>query len=377
MVTFIIIFPGHIFYQLTIHAGLFPPLLGGYFTAAALATFPIVFLSIVCATYLRIGIGVALFGGFMLLFGIGVAFGIQKGVTQEITSPQVAFFLKFVCFYLLAATTPWEQKRFQHICRLSTVLLACLIIFCTFHYGMTFTTDVDADNDKQMDYQGMAFAYIVVVLGALQGSGQTVRILIYSLSIPVLFIIGARAEFVGFFVIIALTEYFLARSRIVFMLKMVAVLTLAIYTAFLTQNIIGDNRIFSLLHAGSDESVMERRDLHADALRTIQQHPLLGDYGSYEPGGYAHNLLSAWVDLGLPGFVILNLLFVVALLDMCFKGNARRWGHSLAFSVAMVASAYFLLIVAKAYTYQMIPIALGSYLHMQSRVFRLKTSGIA
>jgi O-antigen ligase len=47
------------------------------------------------------------------------------------------------------------------------------------------------------------------------------------------------------------------------------------------------------------------------ALHTIRAHPWLGDYASYAPGFYSHNVLSAWVDLGLFGIVYLMALMVV------------------------------------------------------------------
>lgn len=373
---FVVIFAGHIVYQLMVHAGLFPPVLGGYFTASALAMLPLVVLSVSCSTYLRVGMGVPLYGGFMLLFGLGIALGIHDGVAPDITIPHAAFFLKFTCFYLLAATTPWEQRRFQQVCRLLLALLACLVLGNALYYGVTFATDVDLDSEMQMDYQGMAFAYLVVALGALHGARRMIRLRIYLLSAPVLFLIGARAEFVAFFVVVVLMEYLLARSKTVFLLKMLCALALAAALACLAEGVAPDSRILNLLDVDSDESMVERRDLHAEALQTIQEHPLMGNYGSYAAGKYAHNLLSAWVDLGLAGFVLLNLMFFSALLDVYIKRRRPRWNGSLAFSAAILVTTYFLLIFAKAYTYQLIPIALGAYLHMQSRDFRSRAASL-
>ena len=335
---------------------------------------PLVVLSLLCGTSRTIGISASLFGGFMLIFGINILYGIQTGISAEITGPHLAFFLKFICFYLLAIATPWEKGGFQRACRISLMLISIVVFSSVAFYGSSFSIELNMDSDRQMDYQGMAFAYLVISLGALHGAGGIMRILLYLLSVPVLFFIGARAEFVAFFLIVGVIEYFLTKSKALFFLQLTSALLLIAAAAVLTQNIAENNRIFNLLDIEQDESAIERADLSRDAMRTIQRNPVIGDYGSYAPGKYAHNLLSAWVDLGLLGFALLNLMFVAALLDMYYKRRKRNWGELLAPSLAMLVATYFLMMLAKSYTYQLIPIALGTYLHMHARVSKLRFS---
>jgi hypothetical protein len=66
-----------------------------------------------------------------------------------------------------------------------------------------------------------------------------------------------------------------------------------------------DNRILELLDLSQSTSANKRHHLTVYAMQTIAAHPILGDYASYKPGYYSHNVLSAWVDLGLFGFVYL------------------------------------------------------------------------
>lgn len=82
-----------------------------------------------------------------------------------------------------------------------------------------------------------------------------------------------------------------------------------------TLNIVADNseqvRVFGSLLQGldGDESLNDRRTIFDERLLSINESPLLGSYGDYESGRYAHNLFSVWDDYGLVGL----LLFLVIL----------------------------------------------------------------
>jgi hypothetical protein len=80
-----------------------------------------------------------------------------------------------------------------------------------------------------------------------------------------------------------------------------------------------DTRVFELLDLSRSTSANKRHHLTLYAKQAIAAHPLLGGYASYQLGYYAHDVLSAWVDPGLFGFVYLLVLTAVPGVPMFFK----------------------------------------------------------
>lgn len=365
ILAFLLIFPSHIGYQMLVKSGVIPAFLGGYFTASTLMATPLVLTASLFSARLRMDLNQWLFGAFLLLFGATIAMGMLHGAAPEITAPHLAFLLKFACFYFLAALLPWEKARFQSLCRWLVAITVLVVFANVYFFGNAFISTVHLDG-REMDYQGVAFAYLVMFMGGVQGAPWRTRFVLYAASVFALFHIGARAEFLALPVLALVLEYHLARSKPLFVLKALAVLLLAAGLMAALKGGADANRIVQLTELGADQSYIERKQLQTDAIETIMQYPLSGHYASYSPGDYAHNLLSTWVDLGLSGFVLLNALFLIALWDVY-----RRLGRSALKQVwlpafALLVATYFLLISAKSYTYQLVPIALGAYLHMRS-----------
>ena len=106
---------------------------------------------------------------------------------------------------------------------------------------------------------------------------------------------------------------------------MLFILATVLLTVFLKLHIdqlitsIPDNRILELLDLSHSTSANKRHHLTMHAVQTIKAHPFLGDYASYAPGYYSHNILSAWVDLGLFGFIYLNAILVIPALPMFLR----------------------------------------------------------
>jgi O-antigen ligase len=94
---------------------------------------------------------------------------------------------------------------------------------------------------------------------------------------------------------------------------------------------------------------------------TVTSNPVLGDYGSYPVGEYAHNLFSVWVDLGLLGFLLFSTLLLVPLVHLLtqFNARARDPEYVLALTVLILSIALFL--TSKNFTYQLLPVAVGLY----------------
>jgi O-antigen ligase len=137
----------------------------------------------------------------------------------------------------------------------------------------------------------------------------------------VLFLIGARSEIVGAVILFGVLEIVASRRPMhVALLVVVSIVLSAIVVLGELDTLFQffpDNRFLALLLEGSgDASSAERALFQELAWRAVLDSPILGDYGHYErevsAGAYAHNWLSAWVDLGLVGLLLFIVLHVMA-----------------------------------------------------------------
>ncbi|MDF3863994.1 hypothetical protein P3W53_05965, partial [Pseudomonas denitrificans (nom. rej.)] len=159
----------------------------------------------------------------------------------------------------------------------------------------------------ELNYQAVALAYIVVALAALPPARVLVRYAGYALSIIALYLIGARSEFVAFALIAGTIEFCMAKRKAQFVaLGIVGILVLLLLAHTMLGALPG-SRILGLSDVSEDASAIARAALTNNAWLSITKAPFMGDYGSYLPGNYAHNILSAWVDMGLIGIVTLVL----------------------------------------------------------------------
>ena len=101
-------------------------------------------------------------------------------------------------------------------------------------------------------------------------------------------------------------------------------------------------------------------------LRVLNQ--VLGDYGSYldlgVQGLYAHNIFSAWVDLGFVGFVWILLMLLIPFCVLAMEALRARPEEDLPelmLTLELVAVTLLLLFTAKEFTYMLTGAALGRY----------------
>ena len=96
------------------------------------------------------------------------------------------------------------------------------------------------------------------------------------------------------------------------------------------------------------------------ALNSIAADPIFGEYGSYyvlgSAGKYAHNILSAWVDLGILGFSLLVALLARLLINYVIaqrKLNPATPASAIAFHAlgyGLLMQTLFFLMAAKNFT---------------------------
>ena len=361
-----LIFPAFFFYQTLVNSEFFGPVLGGYFTAGAAIAAPLLIASVWrhrLPLLSNCSVTGVLFGAFLTLFSLATIGGLQAGADEEITSSHVAYIFKFAVLFLVVRFVHAQSKWFRRFGAIIFVATIALVL-ATGKDGRFLQAAVLSDLTALpflLDYQGLAYAFIVIAIYVIPQLRLEIRWLLYAGSLAALFLIGARSEFAGFIAIALVVEYCHSRVRTTLLVGVaLGVLGVAV-VLFLNGDSIADHRIFGLLKISADQSAIERSEMHAAALQTIDRRPFIGDYASYEAGHYAHNILSAWVDLGLLGFIAIVLLQALPLtkLLLSFRRDSRD-----PFYIQVLACQLFstvLLIFAKNYTYQMIPIATGLY----------------
>jgi hypothetical protein len=212
-------------------------------------------------------------------------------------------------------------------------------------------------------YQGFARSYMftLIVMMCFVKS-VTARILMYAIAIPTLFINTARSEFVAIIFLIPIVELYYAKNKLFMALAMFVLFFIAALGYTYVSAAFPDNRVLELTDISQSSSGILRHSLTVEALKTIADNPILGDYGSYPVGSYAHNILSAWVDLGLFGFVFLLAILIYPMLRMLLEGVFRRSksGHFI-LAFALMSVTLFMLFTSKNFTDIPIGAALGAY----------------
>lgn len=367
----LLVFPGHFIYQAVVQLGLIPPLLGGYFTAS------IVMALILLAPYFlsayriyRPQVGGAVFKFFsvnyffwiyVVIFFLATLFGFIRGADPEIINPLFAYVVKFIGLYILTILTPWENRNFVRIAGYIHLLLFIIIILNS-SGGVYLFEYLDPFNENfQFDYQGAALSFLIVSLAAGYATKSiSIRWVQWIIALGGLFLIGARSEFAAGFFAIALIEIMRKKNNMEIIFLVGFVFVFIVISAVILSTVDFDGRMLGLLNFSEDQSVMERKKMNESAWATILDYPIFGDFASYAPGNYGHNILSAWVDLGIVGFILLLMLLIIPVIFIVFFRVRDCAGvYVLAFS--FLGMCLLMLIFAKSYFYQLIPIALGVY----------------
>lgn len=218
------------------------------------------------------------------------------------------------------------------------------------------------------DYQGYAlsgavsgFLFVTMLPKAIW------RLLVYLTLIACLYLNGARSELIAALPAVLLVEYTI-KGRVTLALGSVIAVAMGALAFLLVagNGFDSSNRTLALIRDyQSDGSYNERMYANTLARITIDSHPIMGSYASYPEGLYAHNALSAWVDLGLVGF-ILYLTIIIA--PAFFLLRNRQWlgSRHIATLAAFTLIMVLLILSAKGFTYKLLPVLVGLHASLVS-----------
>lgn len=370
---FLLLFPGYFIYHWLALNGIWPLFLGGYVNESS----ALVLLGAVAALLLaalggrRIQVGTlnpvdAAFIAFMVYFASVVFVHAAAGSAPGTVRNHVASWMQLAATYIAFRVYPYASPgpRRGAVALLLAFTLAVVVAAQADVLGLLLQS---SDDTQSATYQALARAYLLVMLvGVIALPQRWVRMPIYITAALVLILLGARSEIAAMALFVTVFETLSARRPVRAAVSVIVVLIAAasvlIVGAESLNEIFPDNRLLYLLVEGvEDGSVVERRAQIAAAWAALGERPLTGDYGHYEAiggaGSYAHNLLSAWVDLGVPGLLVVLGVLAVSGLSMIVRPGTTapqggRWPGSpgMPLVAGLLVQTLFFLLAAKVFT---------------------------
>ncbi len=369
---FYILFPGFFAYHTLVGIGAIGPFLGGYFSLASLAMFlPLsvtYYVAVKSASY-RVARTDLQFGLFLAYFFVVVVINAGFGANAEQVRQHMQSILYLINIYLIFKHIDFSQKRTMRLTMLSLALMSLTIFFFSqdgsFQPGQGGAAD---SAESVVTYQGFARSYVLTFVAVICFTRRALaRWALYAIAVAALFLNGARSELAVVVVLFPLIEAYRVRNGLhALFLALLALIAVAIGPENAMDRLPG-SRVWELFNLSQSESANARVDLTQRALQTIGTNPVLGSYASYMPGGYAHNILSAWVNLGFFGFIYLLAMLVLTALRLLREGRqtAACSSHFL-LAWSLICMSLFLLIAAKTFDDMFVGAAMGAYANWQS-----------
>ena len=363
---FFMLFPGFFFYHTLLGTGTTGAFLGGYFAPVALA-----FAGPMCLVYLarmrrdaqRLTLVDVHYGVFFAYFVGVVMVNAAAGANRAIVVYHMLAILFMVLVYLQFSFIDFDSRRFRVVGLLSLAGMSTIVFSYSvdgvFYLG---ALGIAKDANSLATYQGFSRSYLFTYLAVVTFTRNLpLRLVLHVVGAATLFVNTARSEFVALLFAIPLIEFYYSRHKLYFVLAGVCIAaTVGLYLDQILASL-PSNRILELLDLSHSTSANKRQQLTVHAVQSITAHPILGDYGSYKPGHYSHNVLSAWVDLGLFGMLYVAALAIVPITPMFFHeyfAARRRPLFLLAFAFACVT--VLLLLSSHYFTDMLLSATLGA-----------------
>lgn len=364
---FLALFPGFFFYHFLLGTGQIHAFLGGYFTPVSLAfALPITVFYIrqLRQNRSRLLPNELYYGGFLAFLCVVAVVNGANGKNPVIVIAHLLGALYMANTFIMFKMIDFAHPEVRYPSLLCLLGMSGII----FSYSVDGVFRMDAmglalDPSALSTYQGLARSYLVNCLCVVAYTRSLpLRAFLYAVGAISLFFNTARSEFVALLFAIPFIEFYFARHKTVF------AIVLALIASLITMNLdhllsmVPDNRIMELLDLSHSTSAIARRHLAELAMRTISTYPIFGDYASYAPGHYAHNIMSAWVDLGLFGFIYLVALLAFPTVSMLVRGYfSREDSGDLILGFSMACATILLLIKSHFFTDMLIGVMLGAY----------------
>ncbi|NHZ33996.1 hypothetical protein [Massilia rubra] len=367
MLGFFALFPGFFFYHTALGLGKIPAVLGGYFAPVSLLLLPLLFFFYTSKVrqdrdYLgKSDLAFFLYlAYFALIVGVNAIAGAKMAI---VTNHLFGIIFMLNVFFVFRMIAP-DERRFR-LMALGSLFAMSAIVFAYAIDGAFYLAPLgNAKNPESLaSYQGFSRSYLFTFALAIACTrALSLRVLLYCVAASTLFINTARSEFAAMLFMIPIIELYYTRQKVLMAAGFLFLILMVYSNLEELLSMLPSNRILELLDLSHSSSANARHHLSTYALNSIAQFPVFGDYASYSPGLYSHNVLSAWVDTGIFGFLfVLGLLIVPAIL-LFFKGyfsRNRSGAFILAFSLCCIT--LLLLITSHYFTDMLIGATMAAF----------------
>jgi hypothetical protein len=364
---FFLLFPGFFFYHTVLGVGAIGAFLGGYFAPVSvlvLGPLVAVYVAKIRRNPNRLSRVDMSFILFLCYFLAVIVLNAARGKSLAIVVNHMLGILFLVNIFILFKTINFDSAVFRRT-TLASLFGMSAIVFSYSVDGVFYlgALGMAKDADSLATYQGFSRSYLVTFSVLIAYSRPAwLRVLLYALALPTLFVNTARSEFAALLFLIPIIEFYHTRNKVL-MLFLFGVL-LVLLNANIEQLValLPNNRILELLDLTQSTSANKRHHLSVHAMQTILAHPILGDYASYASGYYAHNILSAWVDLGLLGIAAIFAILVFPMLPMVVDEYfSRKFNGEFLLGLVFACMTLLLLLTSHYFTDMLIGATLGSY----------------
>lgn len=330
-----VLFPGFILYHTLVAMGLIPALLGGLFGVVSVLLFvvycallPSQAYGLFATTRGYAAITLAFFA-YVLLWATA-HYGLVGGDLMRAALVQtIETLVLWLVLFVMGFRVPLASPRLARAFWVAFALIAAYLLFhvATTGQWMFFARRmVEAEaSDSVSTYQGYArSALVLLVLLVAVSERAVVRAGLIVLGAFVMFVLGARSELYAFLALSAVLLMLWAGLSVKYMLTLIAVAAALIVLVATQFESLAGSRQLQVFDLSANSSWLARQNLGQRAVDQILASPLLGRFGGHiasadMTGGYAHSMLSAWVNYGLLGFVL-----YVGLTASAFLGAAYR-----------------------------------------------------
>ena len=368
---FFALFPGFFFYHTLLGTGSIGAVLGGYFSPVSLIF--VVPLAVVMYRRCRRSSGYIdrierHYTAFIVYFLLVIVCNSVAGANRAIVINHLLCIMFMVNTFIIFSVIDFSSRSFR-IAAIAALTAMTSIAFSYSVNGVFYlgALGVAKDSDSLATYQGFARSYLVTFLPVVAFTRYlSLRLALYAIATATLFINTARSEFVALLFIIPIIEFYFSRQKLLFLLAVALIFVLLKLYMDPLMAALPDNRILELMDLSHSTSATKRHHLSEHAIHTIAAHPILGDYASYAPGYYSHNILSAWVDLGLFGFLYLNAILILPAIPMFVREYfAIRHNGNFILGFSLVCCTALLLLTSHYFTDMLIGATLGAYSQYQ------------
>jgi hypothetical protein len=365
----VMLFAGSFIYNSLIGLYNIPSYLGGYFTIVSIILFLIYIILIsVKGVFPRNGLIIISGMVFWFIF-VSLEYVLSTSYLRlDIYLWSITQILANIICFFIALNLKLSNKNIRYL--IMILIIFSLIVFSNIFDGR-FDLRSQSENDRVATYQIFGLSILVIsfiVFAHLRTNFS--KFFCFIISILLLYFNGSRSEFV-FYIISVVTLFVLIEGKGEKRGYYLLFLPVIFFLGFLGLNYVGSlsgNRVTELMNISEATSFLAREQLNSFALDTIINKPFTGEYGAYLDiygmGNYAHNILSAWADFGLLGFIVFFgtsfYLLVFSVIGL-IKSDIVTDSFKLLFLFSL--SLFIGYLFAKDYSYMFLGFSLGFYIN--------------